>query len=559
MSHRRISAPTWYQSLGNWLFGNSRLKRGLDEGAPESAAVEFLEERMVLTSVSGVGTEQLAANTSTTTTNPDGSTSSSITTSTSTTNADGSVTTVTTTTTTTTNTDGSTSTTTSSTSTTTSAATSTIDTDEAMAMAVQSDGKIILVGYAQVANADENDTNNFDFAVTRLNADGSIDTSFGTNGKKTIAFDLGGAGKNQDVATCVAIQSDGKIVIGGYTQRGESGNVDFAIVRLETDGSLDTTFSNDGKATVSFDHGGAGDDRATGLAIQSDGKIVLVGYAQFSNSGNYFAICRLNTDGQLDSTFTGDGRKFVAYHGGDDRATAVAIQPDGKIVVVGYGQAPESGYDFAVTRITTDGSLDTSFSVDGKKMIGFNQGGSQQDIATSIAIQSDGVLVIGGTAQNSLGNTDLAVTRVKSNGYMDKTFANKGLKTVKFDLGGSNDDQLTGLALQSDGKIVLGGFAQVSASGDYDFALARLNTDGSLDTTFSTDGKKAVPFNLGGDDKDLSHAIAIQSDGKILIAGGATKSSLVNTDFAITRVDDEGSLDTSFGTNGIKTVGFDLT
>jgi uncharacterized delta-60 repeat protein len=186
-----------------------------------------------------------------------------------------------------------------------------VDTDQALATAVQSDGKIVLVGSAEITA--DGDT---DFAVTRLNADGTLDLTFGTDGKKTIAFDLGGV--NCDVATCVAIQSDGKIVIGGYAQRTISGNFDFALVRLNTDGSLDNSFSTDGKATVSFDYGGTGDDRASGIAIQPDGRIVIVGDAKVANDGRSdFAMARLTTSGDLDTTFSVDGLKRVDFNGGD--------------------------------------------------------------------------------------------------------------------------------------------------------------------------------------------------------------------------------------------------
>jgi uncharacterized delta-60 repeat protein len=115
------------------------------------------------------------------------------------------------------------------------------------------------------------------------------------------------------------------------------------------------------------------------------------------------------------------------------------------------------------------------------------------------------------------------------------------------------------MALQSDGKIVVGGFTQISLTGDYDFALARLNVDGSLDTSFSSDGRKTVPFNVGDNDGDLGNTLNIQSDGKILMAGSAMKSSNVNSDFAITRLNDDGELYNIFGTNGIKLIPFDLT
>jgi uncharacterized delta-60 repeat protein len=558
MSYRPVSSPTWYQALGSWILGDSRKKRDFEEGPPESANVEFLETRQLLTAVVGASSpEKQAADTSSSTvTNADGSsTTTSVST---TTNADGSVTTVTTTT--TTKTDGTVAT---SSSTVTTPATNTkpvtADSDEALGSAVQSDGKIILVGYAQTTTSDAEDANNFDFAVTRLNADGSLDTTFGTNGKKTISFDLGGNDRNQDVATCVKIQPDGKIVIGGYAQR-STGNFDYAIVRLNTDGSLDTTFSNDGKATVAFDFGGSGNDRATSMVIQPDGKIILAGFSQSSGAGNNFmSIARLTTDGELDESFTGDGRKFIYFNAGDDRAAGVALQSDGKIVIVGSGTGKGTGSDMAIARLKTNGSLDYSFSGDGKKMVGFDLGGTMQDKATSVAIQSDGSILLGGSAEQKTGDLDFAVARLKSNGSMDKSFGSGGRKTVSYNLGGGNNDQISAMALQSDGKIVVGGFTQISLTGDYDFALARLNVDGSLDTSFSSDGRKTVPFNVGDNDGDLGNTLNIQSDGKILMAGSAMKSSNVNSDFAITRLNDDGELDNSFGTNGIKLIPFDLT
>jgi uncharacterized delta-60 repeat protein len=556
MSYRPVRSRAWYQKLGAWIVGDLQQKRDFDEGSPESANIEFLEERKVLTTINGTSAEHLALDTSSaTTTNADGSTSTTSTTTM--TNADGSVTTMTTTT--TTKTDGTTSTTSSTNTTAATSIATTADSDEAMGSAVQSDGKIILVGYAQTTTADEDDANNFDFAVTRLNADGSLDTTFGTNGKKTISFDLGGNDRNQDVATSVQIQADGKIVIAGYAQR-SAGNFDYAIARLNSDGSLDTTFSSDGKATVAFDFGGSGDDRATSLVIQPDGKIVVAGYSQSGGAGtNVISLARLTTDGQLDETFTGDGRKFIAYNGGDDRGAKVALQADGKIVVMGYATSSGTGYDMAIARLKSNGSLDYGFSGDGKKTVGFNLGASMIDKGASMAIQSDGSILLSGSVQSKLGDADFGIVRMKSNGSMDKTFGSGGRKTISFNLGGSNNDQVSSMALQADGKIVVAGSIQISLTGDFDYGIARLNVDGSLDTTFSADGRKTVPFNLGDDDDDLANTVLIQSDGKILIGGSAMKSTLVNTDFAITRLNDDGSIDETFGTDGLKTIPFDLT
>lgn len=559
MSSRHPATSSWLQSLNLWLSGNSRRKRGTDHSQSEPAAVEYLENRQLLSATNTASAPEQTAQEST---------SSSTTTVTHGVDANGNPTTTTTITTTTTDENGNTTTSSTSTTTLDSATPTTptsIDTDQAIGSAVQADGKIILVGVAQ---ADED--GNFDFAVTRLNTDGSLDTTFGTNGKKVIGFDLGGVDANGkktrdvDAATSVAIQADGKIVVGGYAQRDAFGNYDFAVVRLNTDGSMDTTFSSDGKATVAFDLGGGGDDRATGVAIQADGKIVLVGYAQKRALGdNDIAMARLKTDGSLDTGFTGDGRKIIGFNNGgtaDDRGAAVAIQPNGSIVVVGYAQASGTGNDdFAVLRVTPDGTMDKSFSGDGKKTIAFNLGGSGTDRATSVALQADGAIVIAGLAEATAGDGDFAVTRVKANGAVDKTFSVDGKKTISFNLGGSQEDQATGVGIQADGSIVLGGFAQISAGGDLDFAAARLTTAGEVDTTFSTDGKKTVGFNMGASDNDVANSLVIQADGKIILAGHALRVDPANTDFAVTRLDTDGQLDTSFGTGGIKTIPFDLT
>jgi uncharacterized delta-60 repeat protein len=559
MSRQHPRSVSWYNSMGQWLSGTQKRKRYTEENRIQQVNVEILENRELLSATNSASGEEKTAKASTSTTSTttthgvdsQGRATTTITITTTTTDENGQVTTSSTSTTTV---DGETPT-----------PPTTVDTDQALAMVLQPDGKMILVGAVQI-----DAYGNYDFGVTRLNADGSLDTTFGTNGRKVISFDLGGMNANGnvsfnlDVATCVALQADGKIVVGGYAQRDAYGNFDFAVVRLNTDGSLDTTFSSDGKAIVAFDYGGGGDDRATGVAIQADGKIVLVGYCQKQAAGdNDIAIARLNPDGSLDKSFTGDGRKFIGFNNdgkGDDRGAAVIIQPDGSIVVVGYAQASGTGNDdFAIARVTPNGTLDRSFSKDGKKTVAFNLGGTGNDRATSVALQSDCSIVVAGSASSSGGDGDFAVARVKKNGSMDSTFGSKGKKTVAFNLGANLEDQATGIVIMPDGTIVLGGFAQVSATGDFDFATVRLTTTGQLDTSFSTDGKKTVAFNMGGSDNDIANGVVMQPDGKILIFGHALKNDPANTDFAVARLDSDGQLDTTFGTGGLKTIPFDLT
>jgi uncharacterized delta-60 repeat protein len=204
--------------------------------------------------------------------------------------------------------------------------------DRAYSVAIQSDGKIVVAGF------ERNGISNFDFALVRYNTDGSLDTNFDSDGKVTTAI-----GSGTDSAYSVAIQSDGKIVVAGYSDNGS--NDDFALVRYNTDGSLDTNFDSDGKVTTEV---GSSDDYAESVAIQSDGKIVAAGYS--SNGGNNdFALVRYNTDGSLDTSFDSDGKVTTAIGSASDFARSVAIQSDGKIVVAGYSDNG-SNADFALVR-----------------------------------------------------------------------------------------------------------------------------------------------------------------------------------------------------------------
>lgn len=563
MPPKSVRSPSWFDVLNPWS-DKSRRRKGVDlREPPAPAEIELLEGRQLLSATNTAQadaqeaadtSESTAAGTTTTTT-----TSHSV-------DGNGRATTTVTVYTTTTDEDGNTTTT--STSTTTyddeddDTDSDAINADQATATAVQADGKIVLVGAVQL-----NTYGNYDFAVTRLNEDGSLDTSFGDNGTKVIAFDLGGTDEDDnlafdlDVATCVAIQSDGKIVVGGYAQRDSSGNFDFAVARLNTDGSMDSSFSSDGKALVAFDYGGAGDDRATGIAIQSDGRIVLVGTCQQDASGaGDLAIARLLSDGSLDTSFTGDGRKWIDFSGGsDDGGAAVAIQDDGSIVVVGYTTNSNGDNDFAIARVIPDGSLDYTFSDDGKKTIAFDLGGDGTDRATSVAIQSDGSIVVAGSASGKNGDGDFAVARLTKSGGMDGAFSGDGRKTVALDRGASNEDGATGVVVQSDGSIMIGGYTQVSSTGDFDFAVARLTSEGDLDTLFAIEGKKSIPFNYGGSDYDSANSMVMQSDGKIVIVGSSTKSDPQDTDFAAVRLNADGELDSTFGGGGKKTIALDRT
>ncbi|MGW6919459.1 calcium-binding protein [Kitasatospora sp. NPDC054939] len=363
--------------------------------------------------------------------------------------------------------------------------------DEARGVVVQSDGKIVVAGYAGATD---------DFALARYNPDGSLDAGFGTGGRVTTDFNGG-----SDEARGLALQSDGKIVAVGRSEVPEAGFGWFSLARYNADGSLDTGFGSGGKAVVDFGTGGA--DDAFGVAVQGDGKVVATGL-----TGGDFALARLNADGTLDTGFDGDGRATTDFDGGADAARGVVVQGDGRIVAAGY-TGSGTNYDFALARYTGTGSLDPSFSSDGKVATTF--GGVE--FAHAVALQPDGKIVAAGYTGN-----DFALARYNTSGNLDGGFDTDGKVTTDF--GGS--EVAYGVAVQSSGAIVVAG--STVTGGASDFALARYTTAGGLDTGFSGDGRTTTDFG-GGFDQAL--ATAVQSDGKIVAAGFG------NGDAALARYD----------------------
>jgi uncharacterized delta-60 repeat protein len=356
-----------------------------------------------------------------------------------------------------------------------------------------------------VAAGYSNNGTNNDFAVVRYNSDGSLDTTFGTGGK--VITSIGGG---NDAAYSVALQSDGKIVLGGYSRNGLTD--DFAIVRYNNNGSIDTTFDADGIVI----YASSAADFLNSILIQSDGKIVAAGYMS-NGADNDFAVLRYNTDGSLDTTFDTDGKVITTIGSDNDNLNAAVLQSDGKIVAAGYSNNGTNN-DFAVVRYNTDGSLDTTFDTDGK----VTTADAAIEVARSILIQSDGKIVAAGNFQN--GSTyDFALVRYNTNGSLDTTFGTGGKVTSSLS---STTEWINSIKSQSDGTIVAAGYANNGTNDD--FAVARYNTDGSLDTTFGTSGKVLTQILTN----EVVYSVAIQSDGKILAAGSARGAK---TDFAIVR------------------------
>jgi uncharacterized delta-60 repeat protein len=283
--------------------------------------------------------------------------------------------------------------------------------------------------------------------------------------------------------------------------------------------------------------------------VQSDGKIVVAGrFYDPATDNEDFALARYNTNGSLDKTFSGDGKQTTDFGSSDDYARALAIQSDGKILVAGGVYDPASNNeDFGLARYTTSGLLDNSFDGDGKQTTDFNY----YDYANGVAIQSDGKIVVaGGVYDPATGSNDFGLARYNTNGLLDDTFDGDGKQTTDF---GSSYDYARALAIQSDGKIVVAGGVYDPATDSDDFALARYNTSGALDNTFSEDGKQTTDF---GNSYDYANAVAIQSDGKIVVAGGVYDPATGNEDFGLARYTTSGLPDDTFDEDGKQTTDF---
>ena len=364
----------------------------------------------------------------------------------------------------------------------------------------------------------------------------ALDTSFGGDGKVTISFSAG-----DDVGSGIAVQADDKIVVVGTSDNG-SGVSELAVARFNVNGSLDTTFSGDGMVTTSFS---AGDDVGSGIALQSNGKIVVVGTSNNGSGISEFAVARFNVNGTLDLTFGVAGKVTTSFSVGDDVGSGIAVQSDGKIVVVGTSDDGSGASELAVARFNVNGSLDNAFGVNGKVTTGFSAG---DDLGAGIAIQSDDKIAVVGTSNNGSGISEFAVARFNVNGSLDNTFGVNGKVTTSFTAG---NDVGSGIAVQSDDKIaVVGTGDDLSTTW---FAVARFNLDGSLDISFRFDGTVITKFSSTGD--DLGSGIALQSDDRIVVVGAAEDAS-GTFKFAVARFNIDGSFATTADSFGKVTTNF---
>jgi uncharacterized delta-60 repeat protein len=412
------------------------------------------------------------------------------------------------------------------------------DPGDARALCIQPDGRVIVVGAVGATNGETPR----DVAVVRFLPDGSLDDEFGSRGYALI--DISGS---DDIANAVALQADDKIVVAGEALDIASNSLDFALIRLNPDGHVDTSFNETGFVLTDFL--GGTDDRAYAVAIQDDGKIVAAGYttrpegvpekkrtrarkpkskprpkAGDTLRSEYFALARYNEDGSLDETFGTQGLVITPFEGDLARAEALVLQPTGEIVAAGFARSSpeESATDFGVVRYRSDGSLDESFGKDGLVLIDLEK---TDDTAHAISLQEDGRIVLAGTAADKAANeVHFALVRLDAEGKLDSTFSGGGIALTNSFMGAAY-----GVEVEPDGSILAAGYGTV-AERDM-FAVVRYRSDGSLDSAFGVDG--VMLLDLGGV-IDRANAISLDAEGKILVAG--TSRTVDKTEVALARL-----------------------
>jgi uncharacterized delta-60 repeat protein len=371
---------------------------------------------------------------------------------------------------------------------------------------------------------------------------GALDLGFNASGKATLA-----ASNGADNLAAVALQPDGKIVAAGAVNDVAGGNVQIGVVRYNADGTPDSTFGTGGLVVTGFQFR----DLANAIALQSDGKILVGGYSATGNSSSYstrFLVVRYNANGTLDTTFGGGGtgRVITNIGTGQSAVYGLAVQSDGKIVASGDAFDGTSA-GFGVVRYNPSGTLDTTFDGDGMTIVQIT---AASDIQPDVRIATDGKIVLAGMADTQRGWTafDVGVVRLNPNGSLDTTFDGDGNSKQFISTITNSGVNTRSMALTPDGGVLVGGNVYFDGGTDNAF-LMRLAPDGSLDTTFGNQGSFVTTYNTPSPLHASVGAIAVQPDGSIVAAGNNYSSAYI-TRPALMRLSSTGALDPGFGAGG---------
>ncbi len=394
--------------------------------------------------------------------------------------------------------------------------------DIAQGVAVERDRKIVAAGYSGPSVL------RTDVSLARFNPNGSLDRSFAGDG--TRRFNLA-PGHNNDAAADVAVQRNGKIVVTGFATQSPTKDT-LLVARFTRSGKLDPTFSGDGRETIPFP--GRPESGGESLAIQANGRIVAAGSAAPGMTSGDMAVVRLMPNGKLDRSFSRDGRRRITFPNGtgDSEALGVGLQGDGTIVLGGYSSQVNHGRDFAVAALRPNGSLSSSFSHDGRATFGFGNGANDDQAVALAVARHGGIALAGAVAPSGATSADFGVLRLHRDGTLDRSFSGDGRETFDFDNPGEGD-VATGIAFQADGKLVVSGASHQGLHGA-EFAVARLDRAGGFDTGFSEDGRAIEELSAGTADDD-ANAMAIQRKGGIIVAGDSTPNTTTGFDFSLAR------------------------
>ena len=360
-------------------------------------------------------------------------------------------------------------------------------------LAIQADGRIIVVG-ALDWNGQRR------FGAYRFLADGSIDRSFATGG-----WVVTNVGDDTGEAHTVAVQRDGKIVLGGTTICPQLRTC-IVLVRYLSSGALDASFGAGGIARTVRPHYGSRGHAALDLAIQPDGRIV----ALVRNNIQKFVVARYLPDGRLDRSFSRDGFAEVGLRR-DVTANGLALQQGGRIVVVGSSErVGVTSSDFTIARLRANGTLDRGFSGSGIRRVDFQR---REDAAYGVAVQRNGRIVIVGVSTTSVkpGHSRIALVRLRSDGRVDTAFGRRLTRPLS---GGAG----YGVAVQRDGRLVVAGIAYRDPSHRQTsrWLVLRYLGNGRLDRTFGSGGLAVYDFGTGD---DYASSVGVQPDGKIVTGG----------------------------------------
>jgi uncharacterized delta-60 repeat protein len=389
---------------------------------------------------------------------------------------------------------------------------------------LQTDGKILACGNNKIGNSNQ-------LVISRYNADGTLDNSFGTLGKVITSI------FNDGVSSYfkIKLQSDGKILIGG-SSGATLGATDFVILRLNIDGSFDNTFGTNGITITDINNK---TNVAICLEIQNDNKILLAGRTYTDFEYDNIAVVKYNSNGTLDNSFGNLGIFTLDIGGGGINASIETISsikflPNGKILLGGSTDdtsAVES-YNFLLMRLNNNGSIDTTFGINGKTITNF---GDSESIA-SLNITSDNKIIAAGSLWNGTARK-ICLAKYSIDGNIDTTFGNNGIVITQINSIAMND-QILQATLITDNKLLCTGVS------NNDFLMVRYNSNGTLDNSFNMTGFKTTDF-FGS--TDVAYSSISQTDGTILLGGGSTNQTIVT--FAIAKYKVENLFNDNFFVN----------